>query len=171
MADVLSQVLPVVSALAGGGLALVGTALADRRNFRRSREAEQEARLVDAFSKYLEALTELGRVMRTAAERLEPGQVDGVSVVADAAALIETINELVGQVRRQGAIARLVAPRSAVQLVIDVESELAPLQPSLLTALGAGGIEPALLVEAAKRLLTLRDALVDKVRYIQRLPW
>ena len=171
MSDVLSQVLPAASALAGGGLAFAGTLFVERRKFQRDRRVAQESRLLDVFSKVVESVTELGRVLRTVAEQIAQGRHGGGSSDVDRGALIKEINGLVGQVRRVGAMARLVGPTTAMPLMVEIEQELVPLQGILLDASVDLGIDPAALIESARRLLALRDRVVEQVRTIHQLPW
>jgi len=122
------------------------------------------------FGRLIEAITELGRTLRTVAEQLAVAD-RGTVLSVDLAKVIENVNDLVGQVRRSTALARLVTPAVVASVIEEIEQELVPLQRGLLAGPKDGEAIAAALTEPGKRMLSLRDRLVAELRAVQRVPW
>jgi hypothetical protein len=154
-------VIPVASALTGVALTLVGNAYLERGKWRRSRRSEQEARSLQSFTDLLQATTDIARTMRQTAEQLEEGRDVDMYEVA------KVIDDLIGEVRRQGTVVRLVGPRAAFGLVATLEGQIAPIY-RLIVEVGRSG-EGAALVEPARQLMKTRDAFIDHLRSAEGL--
>lgn len=108
------------------------------------------------FADLVQTVTELARTLRTIAEQLEDGSVRGFIKP------VSVVDDLVGQTRKNAAMARLVGSAEAVALVIEVERALVPLH--ALTVSAAKAKKGESLHRAGQQLFTLRDALVEDVR-------
>jgi hypothetical protein len=156
-----AQLLPAICALAGVTLTLLGAHAGDRRRFYRERQQTYERQSLVAFAELLQTVTELGRVMRSLEEELEEGGL------VDKEIAVRRVDDLVGQIRRQAAMARLVGPRSAMNLIVQIESELIPLHKLTVNATEAhSGIH---LGKPATRLFNLRDEIADEIRRLYNI--
>lgn len=158
VADISGQLIPVVSALAGVALTLLGNALLERSKWRQSQRSEQRVRSLESFTELLQAVTDIARTLRQTAEQIDEGRDVDMQAVAD------RIDDLVGQVRRQGTVARIVGPRSAFTLITSLEGQIAPVYRLVAEAARSGN--GAALVEPARRLMKTRDAFVDHLRSV-----
>jgi hypothetical protein len=156
MADISAQVIPVASALAGVVLTLLGNVYVERGKWQRTRRSEQEARSLASFTDLLRATTDIARTLRQTAEQLEEGRDVDLHGVAN------VIDDLIGEVRRQGTVARLVGPRSCFDLITTLERQLATIY-RLIVEVGRSG-EGTALVEPARQLMKTRDAFIDHLR-------
>lgn len=146
----------MVSALAGVGLTLAGTALADKRKAKHERQRVGEDRIFQVGADLSRALTELARTLRTTAEQLDELASSAVDQ------FVTRINDLVGQTRSHSALMRIIAAPQVVAKVCEIESALAPLQTLAASATRSG--DDTALVESATVLIGLRDNLIGEVR-------
>ncbi|WP_240528909.1 hypothetical protein [Streptomyces humi] len=139
----------------------MGNAYLERDKWRRSRHSEQEARSIQSFTDLLQATTDIARTLRQTAEQLEEGRDVDVHEVA------EVVDDLIGQVRRQATVVRLVGPRTAFDLVTTLEGQISPIYRLIVEAERSG--EATVLVEPARQLMKTRDALIDHLRSTEGL--
>ncbi|MFC9156377.1 hypothetical protein ACFTT0_15515 [Streptomyces bauhiniae] len=118
--------------------------------------SEQRAHALTSLTDLLQAVTDIARTLRQTAEQLGEGRDVDLPGVAD------RIDDLIGQVRRQGTVARIVGPRSAFSLITALEGQVAPLY-RLVSEVGRSG-DGAALVEPARQLMRTRDAFIDHLR-------
>jgi hypothetical protein len=156
VADIAGQVVPVASALAAVALTLVGNAYLERSRWQRARHTEQEARSIQSFTDLLQGATDIARTLRQTAEQLEEGRDVDMREVAT------VIDGLIGQVRRQGTVVRLVGPRSAIGLITTLEGQIAPIYRLIVEV--ERSHEGSALVETARQLMKTRDRFVDHLR-------
>jgi hypothetical protein len=150
---------PAAAALAGVALTLGGTALADARRFQSDRQRVQDERSLKAFVEMVQTLTELGRALRGAADKPEEAEMVG------GADLVNSIDDLVGRIRRQAELSRVAGAQRATELIAEVEQEMIPLHG--LAVRVADSRHGEILLPPGKRLLELRDGLAQEVRLSQ----
>lgn len=80
----------------------------------------------------------------------------------------DQMDDLIGQVRRQGTVARIVGPRSTYGLIATLEGQIAPIY-RLVSEAGRLG-DGAALVEPARQLMKTRDAFIDHLRRVDGMP-
>ncbi|MEU6816626.1 hypothetical protein [Streptomyces sp. NPDC046860] len=162
MTDIAGQLIPVASALAGVALTLLGNVYVERSKWRQTQRSEQRARALQSLTDLLQAITDIARTLRQTAEQLGEGRDLDMQGVAD------RLDELIGQVRRQGTVARLVGPRSGFGLITTLEGQVAPIY-RLVSEVGRSG-DGAALVEPARQLMKTRDAFIDHLRSADGMP-
>ncbi|MGW6821397.1 hypothetical protein [Streptomyces sp. NPDC055005] len=157
------QLIPVASALAGVALTLVGNMFLERSKWRQSQRSERRARSLTSLTELLQAITDIARTLRQTAEQIDEGRDVDVQAVSD------RVDDLIGLVRRQGTVARIVGPRSTLSLITILEGQIAPIYRLVAEAgrLGNG----AALVEPARQLMKTRDAFVDHLRTADEMYW
>ncbi|MFE6911173.1 hypothetical protein [Streptomyces erythrochromogenes] len=163
MADISGQLIPVVSALAGVALTLLGNVLLERSKWRQSQRSEQRVRSLESLTELLQAITDIARTLRQTAEQIDEGRDVDMKAVAD------RVDDLIGQARRQGTVARIVGPHSTLGLITSLEGQIAPIYRLVAEAgrLGNG----AALIEPARQLMKTRDAFVDHLRRGYGMSW
>jgi hypothetical protein len=121
VANLATQLVPVGAALAGVALTFTGNAWLEHQKWRHSEAGERQARALAAFADFLQSVTDIARTLRQSAERMTSrGDLD-LDVLA------ERVDELIGQARRQGTMARLVGSSTTFPMIKRVEEVLAPL--------------------------------------------
>ncbi|MEV0480666.1 hypothetical protein AB0I69_08605 [Streptomyces sp. NPDC050508] len=156
MAELATQIVPVASALAGVAVSLIGNIYLERGKWQRTRSAEQEALALQSYADLLQAVTDIARTLRQTAEHLDEGNsVDMLEVAA-------VLEDLIGQLRRQSTMTRLVGPRNAFHMVRSLEEQVEPIY-RLLSEVARSG-ESFALVAPARRLLRTRDEIIDHLR-------
>ncbi|MFD6970057.1 hypothetical protein [Streptomyces sp. NPDC059979] len=163
MTDIAGQLIPVASALAGVALTLLGNMYLERSRWRQAQQTEQRARSLESLAELLQAITDIARTLRQTAEQIDEGRDVDTQAVAD------RINDLIGQVRRQGTIARIVGPRNTFSLITTLEGQIAPIY-RLVAEVGRSG-NGAALVEPARQLMKTRDAFIDHLRSADGMSW
>ncbi|MGW3340701.1 hypothetical protein ACWDCL_24865 [Streptomyces sp. NPDC001009] len=111
----------------------------------------------------LQAVTDIARTLRQTAEQIGEGRDVDMQGVAD------RIDDLIGQVRRQGTVARIVGPRSTFNLITTLEGQIAPIY-RLVAEVGRSG-NGVDLVEPARQLMKTRDAFIDLLRSDDGMSW
>ncbi|MFC8450118.1 hypothetical protein [Kitasatospora sp. NPDC057223] len=162
MTEIAGQLIPVASALAGVTLTLLSNAWLERSKWRRLRTSERDDRTLASFTDLLQTTTDIARTLRQTAEQLDSGQQVNVQAVGI------TIDELIGQVRRQGTAARLVGPRSTFDLITTLERQVAQIHAAITSA--GQSADGTALVEPARQLMRTRDNIIDHLRSIEGLP-
>ncbi len=146
----------MASALAGVALTLLGNVYLEHNKWRQTQRNEQRVRSLESLTDLLQVATDIARTLRQTAEQIDEGQNVDMRAVAD------RIDDLIGQLRRQGTVARIVGPRSAFSLIATLERQIAPIY-RLVAEAGRLG-DGSALVEPAQRLMETRDALIDHLR-------
>ncbi|MGA5319802.1 hypothetical protein ACPCIU_05110 [Streptomyces seoulensis] len=159
MTDIAGQLIPVASALSGVALTLLGNAHLERSKWRQTQRSEQRARALESLADLLRAVTDIARTLRQTAEQIDEGRDVDVQGVSD------RIDDLIGHVRRQGTVARIVGPRSTFSLITTLEGQIAPIY-RLVAEVGRSG-DGAALVEPARQLMKTRDAFIDHLRSVE----
>ncbi|MEV7381868.1 hypothetical protein [Streptomyces lydicus] len=163
MTDIAGQLIPVASALAGVALTLLGNVYLERSKWRQTQRSERRARSLESFADLLQAITDIARTLRQTAEQIDEGRDVDMQGVAD------RIDDLIGQVRRQGTVARIVGPRSTFSLITALEGQIAPIY-RLVAEVGRSS-NGAALVEPARQLMKTRDAFIDHLRSADGMSW
>lgn len=165
MSDVWSQALPAVTALAGVTVTFGGTLTVERQKWRRTRRSQLVDRALEVFGDLLQATTDIARTIRQAAEQIHHRSL------TDFERVTYDVDELIGQARKLGTMARFVGPPDAVNLLDDLERVMAPLYELIVeTGQAVDYNEPATLarsddlVEAAEALMRQRDSIIAHLR-------